>query len=325
MNEDDFKQAYAQIENSIKASDDLKRRTKASLSLAKKPKRREFFPLQRREMPTFRNRVSLNRADNGAIILSPAWKMIFVACLIVVASAGFLVSTGSFDRISAIVSGNSFSLTAYAEEPSANASASTGIKLGDFYPTRTSAGYLYDVECDAVDHSTVVARRYYAFNMTATGSNMESITYSIEGEGVSYGSWKSDPGNEGNVAEETSTSFTVAYDDGKPVIREIGLNYILDEEEKMVFDRLYESDEPDEIEALLATCDAKRLETTTIAATAVFSNGAVQEKSYTFKPVDGFENTYRAYLSRLSETEDGRDWSSLADEPALFKLIEKRP
>ena len=63
----------------------------------------------------------------------------------------------------------------------------------------------------------------------------------MEGEGISYGSWKSGHGSEGDAAEETSQSFTIPFDGGKPVVREIVLNYALDEDEKAEFDRLYDA------------------------------------------------------------------------------------
>lgn len=255
-------------------------------------------------------------------MLAPAFRTAFAACLAVAAGVSLLFATGTFERIGGLFAGNSFSLVAYAEEPTATGERA-GITLDMFHPSRTSAGYLYDASSDTVDSSVVAVSRYYAFNMTAIGRNVESIAYSIEGEGVSYGSWKSTQGNEGAVSDDTSKSFVVPYNESEPVIREIRLNYVLEDDEKAEFDRLYAANDPDSTEILLAECDAKRLRDTTITATATFLDGTVQTKSYGFSPIEGFENRYRAYLTQLTDTGDTESWASLAGEPALFQLVEK--
>lgn len=323
MNEDEFRRSYAQLEEGIKASKELKRRTKESLGLEEAlGEKRKPSPM-RGASPAPRDHASSRRLRGGASALSPAWRTAFAACLAVVAGVGLLFGTGAFDRIGSALAGNSFALVAYAEESSAGANAPAGIGLEKFHPSRTSAGYLYDATSDTVDPSVVTVSRYYSFDMTVTGKNVGSVAYSIEGDGVSYGSWKSDHGNEGNVAEETSKSFAVPYDDGKQVVREIGLNYVLDKEEKAEFDRLYAANDADGMETLLATCDAKRLAETTITATATFLDGTSQAKSYRFEPVDGFESMYVAYLTQLGDAGDTEAWESLAGEPSLFELVEK--
>ncbi|MEG0461787.1 hypothetical protein [Gordonibacter sp.] len=291
MNEDEFRQSYAQLEEGIKASEELKYRTKKSL---------------------------------GRAARFPAGKIAFAACLAVFAGVGLLFGTGALEKIGATLAGNTFALVAYAEESPTDGGGHAGISLEKFHPTRTSAGYLYDASSDTVDFSVVTVSRYYSFDMTVAGKNVESVAYSIEGEGVCYGSWKSDRGSEGTVAQETSQSFIVAYDDGTQVVREIGLNYVLDEEEKAEFDRLYGTSDADGMETLLAVCDAKRLAGTSITATATFADKTSQTKSYGFEAAEGFEGMYRAYLSQwATDPQDTGSWASLAGEPSLFNLVEK--
>ncbi|WP_281655380.1 hypothetical protein [Eggerthella sinensis] len=320
MNEDEFKRLYTQLEEDVKASEELKHRTKASLRLieetpAKRTASRSMRPQARKRLP--------NQGRGGAVATLPVWKTAVAACLAVAVGAGLLYGTGAAARLGAAFAGNSFTLAAYADESTSGANPPAGIGLDKFHPSRTSAGYLYDVSSDTVDYSIVSVNRYYAFDMSVTGNNVESVAYAIEGEGVSYGSWKSGQDQEGVVEDETSNSFTVPYGDGMPVIREIGLSYILDDSEKAEFDRIYSQDSGDEMETLLAKCDAKRLDDITLTATATYNDGSVQSKSYGFKPVEGFESMHRAYLSKIGDKEDAEAWNSLADEPALFELVEK--
>ncbi|WP_080801310.1 hypothetical protein [Arabiibacter massiliensis] len=305
MNEAEFKRAYAQIEADVTASDELKARTKALL-------RAEELPAK-----SASPRVGDPRGSKAA---AWRWRPAIAACLAVVVGVGLLAAAGSFERVAMLLSGNSFSLAAYAEEAPDGAA---DLGFDRFHPTRTSAGYLYDAASDAVDFSVVTVSRYYAFDMSVAGKNVESVAYSIDGEGVSYGSWKSSQGSEGEVAEETSNSFTVPFDDGRQVVREIGLNYVLDEEERVEFDRCYQSGDADAMEALLAKCDAKRLANVTIGATATFADGSSAAKAYGLVPAEGFETMYRAYLTQLPSASDAEAWASLAGEPALFALVEK--
>lgn len=314
MNENEFKRSYAQIEKNIEASEELKRRTKETLGLAGKTVEKDNSSSARG------TRLATRRSNNGMFAFSPAWRMAFAACLAVVAGVGLLFGTGAISRIGSTFVGNSFTLAAYAEEPSAS-STTAAIGLEMFYPSRTSAGYLYDTTSRMIDPGIVTVIRYYVFDMTITGNNVESVMYSITGEGISYGSWKSDQESEGDVAEETSISFVVPYEDGKQVVREIGLKYVLNEEEKAAFDQLYEVRDANEMETLLATFDAKRLARATITATATFFDGATQAKSYEFEPVNGFENAYLAYLSRSTDAEDTETWQPQG-EPSLFELVE---
>lgn len=323
MNENEFRRSYAQLEEGINASEELRRRTKESLGIAETPEENRASSPMREAGPFPQRHVSPRRQRGGAIAVSPAWRTAFAACLAVVAGVGLLFGTDAFDRIGADLAGNSFALVAYAEESTAGANAPTGIGLERFHPSRTSAGYLYDAASDTVDSSVVAVSRYYSFDMTVAGKNVDSVAYSIEGDGVSYGSWKSDQGSEGGVAEETSKSFVVPYDDGKQVVREIGLSYVLDEDEKAEFDRFYEAHATSEMETLLATCDAKRLAKTTVTTTVTFLDGTSQTKSYGFEPIEGFENMYQAYLSQLTNPQDSDSWASLAGEPSLFSLVEK--
>lgn len=323
MNEDEFRRSYARLEEDIKASDELKYRTKESLGLAKEPSRKASHSHAREARPALHKRSPSRKDRSGAITLPPAMRTALTACLAVAAGVGLLFGTGALDKVGAYFAGNSFALVAYAEESPAGAYAPAGIGLEKFYPSRTSAGYLYDATSDTVDPSVVTVSRYYAFDMTVSGNNVESVAYSIEGEGVSYGSWKSGQGGEGRAAEESSKSFVVSYDDGRQVVREIGLSYVLDEEEKTEFDRLYAENDAYGMETLLATCDAKRLAETTVTATATFLDGTSQTKSYGFKPVEGFASMYSAYLSQLTDTEDSEAWESLAGEPSLFEFVEK--
>ncbi|WP_165171366.1 hypothetical protein [Adlercreutzia sp. ZJ242] len=323
MNEGEFRRAYARIEENVRASDELKRRTRQALGLPNRPEAKNDSPSARRMNAPRRRRIPPRKPSGGAIVPSPAWRTVLVACLAIIAGVGLLFGACIPDRIGAALSGNSFSLVAYAEEPSRSGDDSAGIGLEKFYPSRTSAGYLYDATTDTVSRDVVAVSRCYVFDMTVIGRNVDAVEYSIEGEGVSYGSWKSGQGSEGSLAEESSKSFAIPFNDGEPVVREIRLDYVLDDEERSKFDSLYETDDADGMETLLASCDAKRLAGVTVIATATFSDGTSQAKSYGFDPAEGFEDMYRACLSQLPDSTDAEAWASLSGEPSLFNLVEK--
>ncbi|WP_165053660.1 MULTISPECIES: hypothetical protein [unclassified Adlercreutzia] len=323
MNEGEFRRAYARIEENVRASDELKRRTRQALGLPDKPEAKNASTSARKMNAPRRRRIPTRKPNGGAIIPSSAWRTALAACLAIIAGVGLLFGACMPDRIGAALSGNSFSLIAYAEEPSRAGDDSAGIGLEKFYPSRTSAGYLYDATTDTVSRDVVAVSRCYVFDMTVAGRNVNTVEYSIEGEGVSYGSWKSSQGSEGTLAEESSNSFVIPFNDGEPVVREIRLDYVLDDEERGRFDSLYETDDADGMETLLATCDAKRLANVTVIATATFSDGTSRTKSYGLEPAEGFEGMYRACLSQLPDSAGAEAWTSLSGEPSLFNLVEK--
>lgn len=319
MNEAEFRRAYAQIEDNIQASNNLKRKTKEACGISSADQSAKYPSPVRGALQHGRTRPMSHRPTAGVGVLIPAFKTAFAACLVVTLGVALLFGVG---QAGSLFAGNSFSLVAYAEETAAPG-AHAGIGLEMFHPSRTSAGYLWDAASDTVDFNVVTVNRYYAFDMTATGNNVKSVSYKIEGEGAVYGAWQTGKEHEGRVAEGSSTSFTISYDDGDPVIREIGLSYVLDEQEKAEFDQLYEVKDYDGTEALLVTCDAKRLSNVTFKAIATFFDGTTMEKVYGFVPVEGFENMYQAYLDQLAGGEDTQAWDSLVGEPALFQLVEK--
>lgn len=304
MREDEFRHAYAKIEEGIAASEELKRRTKASLGM-EGTTTAPAGETERGAADGGTHRVRTSADTHRRAPYAGAWRAIAAVCAAALIGIGAMLAFGALDATGPAPESNAFSLAAYADESGNAAHAPVALTLDEFFPTRSSAGYLHDGQTDSVDYGVVTVSRYYAFDMSVIGTNVASVAYAIEGEGATYGSWSSDEGHRGEAVEESSTSFTIAYDDGEPVIREIGLAYVLDAEEKSAFDEAYHSGDIDGMEALLAACDAKRLAGVTVTVTATFFDGTVQTKAYTFTPVE--------------ETEDAE---RNADARALFALAE---
>lgn len=308
MNEDEFRKNYARLQERITASDDLKQKTKSMLKSC------DYY--EGGEPP--RRRAS---------VIAPLWTAGIAACLVIVVGVGLMATTGMFGRIGSALSGNSFQLLAYADEgksPLPGQAVAVGIE--DFYPMRTSAGYYYDGETREADENIAVASRNYNLDLTCTGSNIETITYIIEGPDASFGSWAVPNADDLSSEAGRSTEFTVDYDEqnADDLVRELALDYVIDPEYKAEFDHWFNlksesGEEARHIEAILARCDMRRLAQTTITITATFVDGTTQTKVYRIQPVDDFEQSYLAYEDAKRASDD----TLQEGLPFLIELVEQ--
>ncbi len=329
MNENEFRRAYAYLQRNVVASDELKRRTKASLGLLEEAAERQTAAPVRSAGAQTRKRP-FDRGFGKTVTVLPAWKAAVATCLAVLVGVGLLAGTGSFTRIQSAIAGNTFALAAYADEGgSSTPGRAIALSVEDFYPLRTSAGYYHDIENHTTDTSIVVAQRCYNFNLTCIGNNIDSIAYRIDGPDASFGSWTIPEDNQPNEVTD-GTEFSIKYNtqNSSKLNRELVLSYLLGPEAKAEFDDLYKRDHDparpeslsNEIDALLAQHDAIKLSNTKLTLTATFNDGSMQEKAYRFVPCGSFENAYEAYQNtKHSESPSG----DKPDSPALFMLIEE--
>lgn len=227
--------------------------------------------------------------------------------------------------------GNWFVLTAYAEGvPCAENTviARQAISLAGSLGGSTSSGW-----CAA-----------HGIDLHVTGTGIESITYSIEGNYVSpegqggevfdenrvwidaidaayYATGKSSPETDANF-----TRFTLPYDeienDGKLWNRQIWTAFPTDDEidaSQQHYEQIRNSPEADDTALLRANNDrrlvlerrsAELLAATTFVLTVAFKDGTTQTKRYAIAPRDDFDEVYGSFLDAEAEGVYG-DWPDL--------------
>lgn len=247
---------------------------------------------------------------------------------------------------------NSFQLAAFADEGGTPANGPVTLNSQDFMLMRASTGPLYDAETDSYP-GPIVASRAYNLNLTCSGENIASITYELQGEGVSFNNWQltseylesngePEVGSAVATADQDST-FTVDYHDQDMsaidrVHHEICLSYVLEGSDRQAWDELQAStaqpriprdnmteeeiaawnEASDKFELVLGQHDAEIISQAKIAITATFNDGTTATKTYRLVPVDDFEQAYSAYLAdRFSA-----DGAAEPNRPVLYTLEE---
>ncbi|HIW76298.1 MULTISPECIES: hypothetical protein [Gordonibacter] len=336
MSKHDIRAAYARIEERVSVSENLKRRTLEAIAADEAAQRagtqaaaggtRETDETTARRVarPAARERRAPQRRSGGTAVLGRPL-IAAAACLALVVGVGALAATGSFERLAASFTGNYFEL-AYADEGELS-NGGMAVGINNFFPTRTSAGYRYDPETKSADTSVAVASRTYNLNLTCTGGNIRSITYTAEGPDATFGSWTVPDADAATIEVENGHTFTVDYTRQNPerLVRELNLNYVLDASSKQEFDRLYEeahgevAADNSDIEAILARCDAERLARTTLTLTATFHDGSTQTKTYRIEPAADYTQTCLAY----HEAKQAAGENGPIEAPALITLVER--
>lgn len=336
MSKHDIRAAYTRIEERVSVSEDLKRRTLEAIAADEAAQSAgaraavggtgaaDEATARRTVRPAARERRTPQRRTGGTAVLSRPL-IAAAACLALVVGVGALAATGSFERLTASFTGNYFEL-AYADEGELS-NGGMAVDIDNFFPTRTSAGYRYDLETKSADTSVAVASRTYNLNLTCTGGNVRSIAYTVEGPDATFSSWTAPDADATAVEVESSRTFTVDYtrQNPEPLVRELSLNYVLDTVSKQEFDRLYEevqgevAADDSGIEAILARCDAERLAHTTLTLTATFHDGSTQTKTYRIEPAADYAQACLTY----DEAKQAAGESGPIEAPALITLVEQ--
>lgn len=247
---------------------------------------------------------------------------------------------------------NSFQLAAFADEGGSPANGPVTLSSQDFMLMRASTGPLFDAETGSYP-GPVVSSRAYNLNLTCSGENIASITYELQGEGVSFNNWQLtseylESNGEPEVGTAVATSdqdstFTVDYHDQDMsaidrVHHEICLNYVLEGSDRQAWDEFQAStaqprvprdgateeeiaawnEASDKFELVLGQHDAEIISRAKIAITATFNDGTTATKTYRLAPVDDFEQAYSAYLSNRFSTDSAAE----PNHPVLYTLEE---
>lgn len=250
------------------------------------------------------------------------------------------------------VAANSFQLAAFADEGGTPANGPVALSFEEFTPTRTGAGPVYDSETGTYP-GDIQASRSYNLNLTCTGTNIASITYELQGEGVSFNNWQlTSEYLESNGEPEVGTAmtnsnqdstFTVDYHDQDMsaidrVHHEICLNYVLEGSDRQAWDEFQAStaqprvprdnmteeeiaawnEASDKFELVLGQHDAEIISQAKIVITATFNDGTTAAKTYRLAPVDDFEQAYSTYLATRFST----DGTTEPNRPILYTLEE---
>ena len=247
---------------------------------------------------------------------------------------------------------NSFQLAAFADEGGTPANGPVTLSSEDFTLMRASTGPLFDAETDSYP-GPIVASRAYNLNLTCSGENIASITYELQGEGVSFNNWQltsehlesngePEVGSAVATADQDST-FSVDYHDQDMsaidrVHHEICLNYVLEGSDRQAWDEFQSStaqprvprdnmteeeiaawnEASDKFELVLGQHDAEIISQAKIVITATFNDGTTATKTYRLAPVDNFEQAYSTYLATRFST----DGTTEPNHPILYTLEE---
>ena len=274
----------------------------------------------------------------------------------VAAAGGVLADRGYFLGVGT-ESDNSFALAAYAAESSGETGQSVALKR-DF---GTMSGFQWsdndDMEsaflgedrptasADSADSGVGFAGVSLFLNLSCVGKNVDTLTYSIEGDSTYFyqenRNWGPPPFNIGPPSEpKTQKSFSVAYDeqasDKAVVQRQLYLFFALDEQARKAYERdgagppWRGEARPDPQDLQDAEYWNKQLTVETmrmfaekivehpITLTATFKDGSTQAKSYLIVPTSDFAEQLEAF--RVS---DEVGFSDLSPYFTLTEVVER--
>lgn len=255
--------------------------------------------------------------------------------------AAFLGASALMNRL-ADKEGNWFALTAYAE--GTGGEGNTHLALGRLF--NGTLGWSGGPESEFIMVNTVL-------DLTCTGANVRTITYSLEGDNViaeqglrmesglasRQGIWIHWPG--GSVQ-----SYTVPYDeqirtDTTGSDYRVYANAPLGDEMRGLLaqmqdlhDAISAGDEPseDQLGQMAELSDrgsvcalevlATELERATLVMTADFSDGSAQTKRYAFSTREGYAQIYAGRLEEMASAEPERAEALRTNPPSLFYLTE---
>ena len=247
---------------------------------------------------------------------------------------------------------NAFALVAYADENPNRAPGQTiTFKLEDFGVESAWKVWNTDPEVDPnnVAPNANGGQRYlsvaYRFNLSCIGTNVESLTYTLEGDRVLFYTCTSTPQNKGEIAsvEERGKSFTIPYDeqrtDPTKTWRALRASFPLEGELANLYDavtsdfysgtRDWDTEAHDRLNIMTLRKYANIIAQSYLTVTATFTDGSTQTKVYVIAPVDNLEEIMRAHTAALRAQSAALDESTSdptscepIPTPQLFTLTE---
>lgn len=242
--------------------------------------------------------------------------------------------------------GNSFALAAYADEAGADApDGPVRLDSSDFRGGGGYSGPWYNPADESFWDYTWAGYKY-SLNLTCTGSNIERVTYEIEGErsyfellDLNMASRPTDERTGDGRAFHYVKSFTVDYDEQNAdtgLARSLYVGFPLSDEGLDAFSHLLSEASSDkynkQLDFAIESGAAREVSQSKLFVTATFKDGSAQTKTYTIQPVDDFDQLYsRFWDERIAAQrqadeadEQGRDPGSVTrpDMPKLYTIAE---
>lgn len=293
------------------------------------------------------------RRFKGALQMPKAW--LRVAAVLVVGIAltigAVVAGTRTMDGVGSGTGGNSFVLAAYAEGTKGGSDGMRIVPKG-FNGLLSWSGGAIDYKTRTVSGSL---RAQQSFEFFVEGNNIESLTYRIEGEGLSFHALQNGDVGAGNAREdESGTSFTISYSaqeaDREKFTRSVSLEIPIQGEVEKAMNREVEvtyshrgswhpwaevqdqrSDEERAQDdqamahesAVISHAFAQALSKGRIVVTATFKDGSTRSKAYVIRPVDDYVARYEEFeLKELSMSDSEREGSP-RDAPQLLLVSEE--
>lgn len=239
--------------------------------------------------------------------------------------------------------GNFFALAAYAaENPEAEPGKTVEVSLGRFSPGSSMGQINLLTGEEYADGRHVYA---FIFDVTCTGENIQSITYEIVGNDAYFESYDEeeflrahgvygddDPAVENGYTINDESTFTVDYESQD--LREnlischLLVPFTMRTETQTLMEQLVRSEGDEYLASMNAAfaaeaADASQaLSQSQLKLTATFADGSTQSKSYVIAPVDGFEETYRAYCDTQRALFEEQGTTEGFEEPKLYTITE---
>lgn len=234
------------------------------------------------------------------------------AAVIAVCAAGLLV----FAQMLPWLSGYSFDVAVYAQGVPITNEEGSLVRLNQFYPIQSSAGYVYDAETDVTDFTHVSVSRTYHIDLSVLGLGVRSVTYRSSNPSVLLCPKDLDPQD-----AQASTELTTS---GNAAPQAIQLSYVLSGD---VLDRyrsalgdVEQGNGSGSMEVLLAQTDAKVLEGTSIEVSVEFADGSSRTRSYRFELIDSYEQIIQDAVAQHAFGQSGQ--SGMA-HTGYFRLVEE--
>lgn len=206
-----------------------------------------------------------------------------------------------------------------------------------------------EIDPNNADNAPDSGQRYlsvaHLFDLSCTGTNVASLTYTVEGDRVLFYTNARMPEfsyQEGDdpYTEDRTTSFTVNYDEQNANKTEIWhalrVSFPLEGEVAELYDattgefygdrRKWDVNMHENLNALLIRKYADMIAQARLKVTATYDDGTTETKTYVITPVDNLEETLRAYGEALraqaAEEEANPGPTEPIARPQLFRFTQ---
>lgn len=280
-------------------------------------------------------------------------KFAAAAACIAVLTVGIAFASGSVNLPGTLFSDgqlsdtpNSFALAYAADNPDGEKGAP--VTLHNDFGWGGSSGAYYDPETLQFTEWGDWAGYKYGFNVACTGSNIQSVSYQIEGEHTYFEIIDNDKATREPTQEEIDSGDTAVFTYTKNVsfdynnqdsitnnrIVSIYLGYPVPDDVKAIFAQEQSGERNShqfyEYSASLDIAAAQTLAQAKLILTATFTDGSTETKTYVISPIEGFEQqivdyweaNYQWQEQRRQEDQSQPPSSSGPEKPAVYTITE---